>query len=66
MSAAILNVIINFILIPSFGSAGAAMASLITQICTSIVLPFLIKPIRENAVMMIEAITLKDLLWRKK
>ena len=66
VSAAILNVIINFILIPSFGSAGAAMASLITQICTSIVLPFLIKPIRENAVMMIEAITLKDLLWRKK
>ncbi len=66
VSAAILNVIINSILIPSFGAAGAAMASLITQICTSIVLPFLIKPIRENALMMIDAIMLKGLYWKKE
>lgn len=65
MSAAVLNVIINFTLIPEFGASGAAMASLITQVCTSIVLPFLIKPIRENAVMMIEAITFKGLIWQK-
>ena len=65
VSAAILNVIINFTLIPRFGASGAAMASLITQVCTSIVLPFLIKPIRENAMMMFDAIMLKGLVWKK-
>ena len=65
VSAAILNIIINFALIPKFGASGAAMASLITQVCTSIVLPFLIKPIRENAMMMVEAIMLKGLIWKK-
>lgn len=66
VSAALLNVIINLILIPRFGSAGAAMASLITQMSTSIVLPFFIKPIRENAVMMVDAILLKGVIQRGK
>lgn len=65
VSAAILNVLINYMLIPRFGASGAAMASLITQVCTSIVLPFLIKPIRENAMMMVDAIMLKGLFWKK-
>ena len=57
--AIVLNIIINFMLIPSFGASGAAIASLITQFATTIVLPLFIKPIKENSVMMIRAITFR-------
>lgn len=65
ISAALLNVFVNFVFIPKFGASGAAMASLITQVCTSIILPFLIKPLRENAMMMVDAIMFKGLIWKK-
>lgn len=65
VSAVILNIILNFILIPIFGSSGAAFASLLTQICTSIVLPFFIKEIRENALMIIYAILGRGLIWNR-
>ena len=58
--AAILNVILNFLFIPMWGAPGAAFASLITQIFTSIILPYCIKELRPNAKLMIEAILLKD------
>lgn len=54
--AAVINVALNFLLIPILGAAGAALASLITQIATSILLPFAFKGMRENAKMMVEAI----------
>ena len=43
---AMLNVILNFILIPYFGVLGAALASLITQIIANYLLLYLIKPLR--------------------
>lgn len=58
-SAAVINVILNFLLIPVFDVAGAAIASLITQISTSIILPYFIKELRPNAKLMIEALMLK-------
>lgn len=57
--AAASNVVLNFIFIPLFGASGAAIASLIAQILTSIVLPLFIKPLRENSILMLEAIILK-------
>ena len=57
-SAVVLNILINWLLIPKFGATGAAVASLITQIGTSIVLPLFIKPIRENSILMLKGITL--------
>ena len=60
-SAAILNVIMNAVLIPLFGASGAAAASLMTQISTSILLPAVIKPLRPNARLMLEAFALKDI-----
>ena len=42
-----------------FGIAGAAFASLVTQIFTSIILPYCVKPLRPNAKLMLEAIVLK-------
>lgn len=59
-SAAILNIILNFILIPILGTSGAALASLLTQILTSIVLPYFIKEMRPNVKLMIEAFLLRN------
>ncbi len=56
ISAAVLNVAMNLLFIPRWGTVGAAVASLITQIVTSIVLPLLIKDLKANAKLMLEAI----------
>ncbi len=58
--AIVLNITLNSIFIPMWGASGAALASLITQVGTSIVLPFLIPGLRDNAKLMLEAICLKD------
>ena len=60
LGAAVINVMLNVILIPLFGASGAALASLITQIFTSICLPYMIKDLRDNAKMMIQAILLRN------
>lgn len=59
LSAAIINVLLNLIFIPKWGATGAALASLITQVCTSIVLPMFFKGIRHNSILMLESIMLK-------
>lgn len=66
ISAAIGNVLLNFLLIPVWGANGAALASLISQILTGLVLPFFIKDLRENAKLMIDGILLKDVFDKKK
>lgn len=63
--AAISNVVLNLILIPPLGSAGAAVASLIAEVITTIVVPFVIKDLRENSILMLESIVLKDITKRK-
>ena len=60
-AAAILNVVMNLILIPVMGTIGAATATLITQILTSIVLPIMFKELRPNTKLMLEAICLRKL-----
>lgn len=57
--AAVINVILNYFLIPIAGAAGAAFASLITQLCTSILLPMCFKEMRPNALLMVDAILLR-------
>lgn len=64
-AAAIVNVLLNALMIPSMGAVGAALASLITQISTSIVLPLLLKPLRPNAKLMLEAIFLRNVFRQK-
>ncbi len=59
--AAVMNVLLNFVFIPLWGASGAAFASLVTQIFTSIVLPLFFKEIRPNAKLMLEAITFRKL-----
>ncbi len=59
--AAVLNVILNAVFIPLMGAVGAALASLITQVFTSIVLPMFFKDMRPNAKLMLEAVLLRKL-----
>ena len=48
LAGASANVVMNLIMIPSMGIAGAALASLITQIFTNVIMGFVLKQIREN------------------
>lgn len=59
--AAVANVILNLCFIPRWGAAGAAMASLITQILTITLVPYLIKDMRPNVKLMLEAFLLRKI-----
>ena len=52
LCGAMVNVLLNFILIPILGIMGAALASLITQIFTNVVMGFVIKDVRRNNYLM--------------
>lgn len=64
--AAIMNVALNFAFIPIMGASGAALASLITQLFTSIGLPLCFKKMRPNAKLMLEAIVFKNIFNDKR
>ena len=64
-SAALANVVLNLIFIPLYGASGAAVASLIAQILTTLVIPFMIPALKENSKLMIEAILFKG-VWKKE
>lgn len=61
VSAALFNVVFNLIFIPSMGASGAALGSLLAQVITTMVVPFFMPSLRENSVMMVEAICLKGI-----
>lgn len=64
--AVVINICLNLALIPIIGTVGAAMASFVTELFTSIVIPLMIKDMRPNSLMMLQAITLKDVFTIKK
>lgn len=64
-AAAVVNVILNLTLIPLLGASGAALASLMAQVLTGFALPFFIKDLRPNAILMFEAIILKGIKKEK-
>ena len=66
VSAAALNVVLNLVLIPSWGASGAAAASLITQASITILLPMLIRPLRPNIKLMLDAVLLRGVLPEKQ
>lgn len=53
------NVLLNFFLIPLWGGVGAAVASLITQFFTNVIIGFIFKPIRENNRLMLKGLNPK-------
>ena len=62
ISAAALNIVLNLALIPPWGASGAAAASLITQISTTVILTAVIKPLRPNCRLMLDAVLLRGVL----
>lgn len=55
-SGALTNVVLNILFIPNYGASGAAFASLVAQIVTTLIAPFFIKAIRRNSFMMLDGI----------
>lgn len=53
---AVANVILNYILIPLIGIKGAAVASLLTQFFTNVIVGYIIKPIRPNNKLIVESL----------
>ncbi|MBQ3133434.1 MAG: flippase [Clostridia bacterium] len=60
---AIVNVVLNALMIPTIGINGAAIATLITQIVTSLIAPLFFKETRVHTFIVLEAFTLK---WYRK
>ena len=55
LSGAITNVLLNLLLIPKWGVEGAAVASVVTQIFTNVIIGYIIKPIRGNNTIMLKS-----------
>ena len=56
LSGAVLNVALNALLIPRYHAMGAAAASLATQIFTNVIIGFVVKPLRENNVLLLKSL----------
>lgn len=56
------NVVLNSLFVPVMGAMGAALASLLTQFFTNVVLGFIMKPIRENNRLLLRGIDPRLLL----
>ena len=52
---ALTNVVLNTCLIPVLGAVGAALASVVTQFFTNVIIGFLFKPIRRNNYLMLKS-----------
>ena len=61
LSGALANVALNYILIPITGIMGAALASLVTQIFTNVIIGFIIRPIRYSNMLMLRALNPKEM-----
>lgn len=56
LSGALLNVLLNAMFIPLWGSMGAAFASLLTQFFTNVIVGFILKPIKYNNKLLVKGI----------
>lgn len=61
-AGAIINIVLNYFLIPVVGGYGAALATLMSQVMVAIVAPLFIKQTRISAIMMLRAFKLEGLI----
>ena len=59
---AIANIVLNLCLIPVMGAIGAAIASVITQFFTNVILGFVFAPIRENNRLLVKGLDIRILV----
>lgn len=62
LTGACANVLLNALVIPSWGAVGAAFTSVVTQIFTNVVLGFLIRPLKQNNVILIKGLDIRILV----
>ena len=62
---AVLNVALNILLIPLCGIAGAAIATLVTQVFTSLIAPMFFKETRMHTKIVLQSVDIRYLLGRK-
>lgn len=62
VAGAIANVLLNLCLIPVWGAMGAAVASVVTQFFTNVIIGFLFKPLRHNNALMMQSLNPKILI----
>ena len=62
VAGALLNVAANYMLIPIYGPMGAAVASLLTQFVTNVVMCTILKPYRHEVELMIAGLHPKYIL----
>lgn len=62
VAGAIANVLLNLCLIPVCGAMGAAVASVVTQFFTNVIIGFLFKPLRHNNALMMQSLNPKILI----
>ena len=62
---AVANVILNYTLIPVYGICGAAVATLLTQVITNVVLPFVYRDLRENGRLVLRSVIYPVKMIRK-
>ena len=56
LSGALLNIVLNYILIPVWGILGASFASLMTQIFANVIIGYIIRPIKRNNAVMLKGL----------
>lgn len=56
---AIVNILLNYLLIPILGGSGAAIATLVSQITVAVIAPMFFKQMRIASIMMLKAIFLR-------
>lgn len=61
-AGAIINIVLNYLLIPAIGGYGAALATLVSQVTVAIIAPLFIKETRISSIMMLRAFKLEGLL----
>lgn len=56
------NVALNLVLIPTWGTVGAAIASLVAEVSATLIAPAFVAQLRDNAKLMLDGILLRDVL----
>ena len=60
-SGALLNVALNWAMIPFLGAVGASIASVLTQMFANFILGFILRPIRENNKLLLKSLNPKTI-----
>ena len=59
LGGAVASLVLNLLLIPTWGACGAAVASVLVQIFTNVIMGYILKPIRRNNYLILQGLNPK-------